>query len=238
LDDEEPFVSFKKPALDIQPTTLWDYPSQHYGTKMQGRADYRGATPSYVIWNLLKRYTREGDLVVDPFCGSGTTLDVCTDLGRSGRGFDLHQIHPDVVIADARQLPLADDSVDFVFADPPYSTNLKYSDDGRCIGRLSAYKSGYFEAMADVLDEMYRVLKPRRYLGIYVCDCWSKKEGFVPIGSMLQLMMAERFKLIDHISIVRRNKQLKQGNRRAETIKSNTFMRGFNHLLIAKKVVD
>ena len=128
--------------------------------------------------------------------------------------------------------------MDFVFADPPYSTNLKYSEDGRCIGRLSAYKSGYFEAMAEVFDEMHRVLRPNRYLGIYVCDCWSKKEGFVPIGSMLQLIMAERFKLIDHISIVRRNKQLKQGNRRAETIKSNTFMRGFNHLIIAKKVTD
>ena len=69
-------MKFKKPVLEIKPTTLWDYPSQHYGRGMQGRADYRGATPSYVIWNLLKRYTREGDVVVDPFCGSGTTLDV------------------------------------------------------------------------------------------------------------------------------------------------------------------
>ena len=55
---------------------------------------------------------------------------------------------------------------------------------------------------------------------------------------MLQLMLSERFKLIDHISVVRRNKQLKQGNRRAETLKSNSFMRGFNHLIIAKKEVD
>lgn len=231
------FVKFKKPVLEIQPTTLWDYPSQHYGRGMQGRADYKGATPSYVIWNLLKRYTREGDVVVDPFCGSGTTLDVCTDLDRRGKGFDLQRIHPEVEIADARALPIADESVDFVFADPPYSTNLKYSDDDRCIGKLSAYRSGYFEAMGEVFDEIHRVLKPKRYLGIYVCDCYSKKDGFVPIGSMLQLMLSERFKLIDHISVVRRNKQLKQGNRRAATLKSNSFMRGFNHLIIAKKDV-
>ena len=38
------FVKFKKPVLEIQPTTLWDYPSQHYGRGMQGRADYRGNT--------------------------------------------------------------------------------------------------------------------------------------------------------------------------------------------------
>ena len=65
----------RKPPLTVQPTTLWDYPSQHYGGKSQGSARYRGATPSYVIWNLLSRYTREGDLVVDPMCdalGPGT----------------------------------------------------------------------------------------------------------------------------------------------------------------------
>ena len=95
-----------KPELRVQPTTLWDYPSQHYGTGMQGDRDYRGATPSYVIWNLLTRYTRAGDLVVDPFCGSGTTLDVCRDLDRKGRGFDLAPYRDDIERADARTPPL------------------------------------------------------------------------------------------------------------------------------------
>lgn len=205
---------------------------------MQGRADYRGATPSYVIWNLLQRYTRTGDLVVDPFCGSGTTLDVCADLERVGRGFDLQRIHPDVQLADARQLPLEDASADFIFADPPYSDNLKYSDDKRCIGKLSAYGDEYFQAMGEVLDEMYRVLKPRRYLGIYICDVFAKKRGFIPIGSILLMMMSERFRIVDHVCVVRRNKHLKQGNRRGEVVRSNTFMRGFNHLIIAKKEGD
>ena len=202
---------------------------------MQGRADYRGATPSYVIWNLLQRYTREGDVVVDPFCGSGTTLDVCADLDRVGKGFDLQKIHPDVVLADARDLPLKNESADFIFADPPYSDNLKYSDDDRCIGKLSAFGDHYFQALADTLDEMYRVLKPRRYMGIYICDVWAKKKGFIPIGSVLLMMMAERFRVVDHVCVVRHNKQLKQGNRRSEALRSNTFMRGFNHLIIAKK---
>ena len=228
-------MSKKKPDLFIEPTTLWTYPSQHYGRKMQGRADYRGATPSYVIWNLLQRYTRVGDVVMDPFCGSGTTLDVCADLERRGLGFDLQKIHPEVTVADARGLPIENESVDFIFADPPYSDNLVYSDDRRCIGKLSAYEDGYFSAMNEVLDEMYRVLKPRRFLGIYICDVWSKKKGFVPIGSILLMMMAERFRVVDHVSVVRHNKHLKHGNRRSEALRSNSFMRGFNHLIIAKK---
>ena len=79
-----------RPPLSVFPTTLWEYPSQHYdwtdadGRRhvMQGDKDYAGATPSWVIWQLLMRYTRETDRVVDPFCGSGTTIDVCRSLGR------------------------------------------------------------------------------------------------------------------------------------------------------------
>src|SRR3990167_1101468 len=71
---------FERPALSPQVTTLWDYPSQHYGDEEQGDKAYKGATPSYVIWNVVHRYTAAGETVVDPFCGSGTTLDVCRDL--------------------------------------------------------------------------------------------------------------------------------------------------------------
>ena len=60
------------------PTTLWEYPSQHYdwtdaeGRRhtMQGDKDYAGATPSWEIWQLLMRYSRENDRVIDPMCGS------------------------------------------------------------------------------------------------------------------------------------------------------------------------
>jgi DNA modification methylase len=37
----------------------------------------------------VERYTKPGDLIVDPFCGSGTTLDVAKDTGRRARGFDV-----------------------------------------------------------------------------------------------------------------------------------------------------
>src|SRR4051812_43094509 len=97
---------YKKPKLTLQTSTLWDYPSQHYGEGMQGDRKYKGATPSYVIWNLLMRYTRPGDVVVDPFCGSGTTLDVCHDLKRQGLGFDIAPYRRDIKQADARHLPL------------------------------------------------------------------------------------------------------------------------------------
>ena len=137
-----PYVRFrplpKKPALVVQPTTLWDYPSQHYGTGQQGSSSYRGATPSYVIWNCIQRYTAAGDVVIDPFCGSGTTLDVCADTARVGHGFDIAPFRDDIVRADARKLPVDDGMAKLVFFDPPYADNLAYSDDPKCIGKLTA----------------------------------------------------------------------------------------------------
>lgn len=228
---------YRKPPLTVQTTTLWDYPSQHYGPGMQGDARYIGATPSYVIWNLLTRYTRENDLVVDPFCGSGTTLDVCQDLGRRGRGFDLAPHRPDIEASDARSLPLEAGTVDFVFMDPPYSDNVKYSDDPRCIGRINATDEAYFEALDAVFGEAFRVMKDRRYMAVYICDYYNKKKGFVPIGLRCLELLSRRFVPIDHVCVVRHNKSLKLGNWHRAAEEDNFFLRGFNHLFIVKKVL-
>ena len=75
--------------LKIESTTLWDFPRQNYGSISHGDNKYNGVTPALVIWNLLQRYTKEGDLVVDPMCGSGTTLRVAKELNRNYIGMDI-----------------------------------------------------------------------------------------------------------------------------------------------------
>ncbi|HDP80953.1 MAG TPA: DNA methylase, partial [Spirochaetes bacterium] len=84
-----------KPPLRIQVSTLWEYPSQNYGSRPQGDQNYAGATPSYILWNLLNRYTARGQLVVDPMCGSGTTIDVCRDLERRVLAYDINPVRKD-----------------------------------------------------------------------------------------------------------------------------------------------
>lgn len=253
-----------RPPLRVFPSTLWEYPSQHYdawidesGTLrrsvhraapaapgMQGDKAYIGATPSWVVWQLLMRYTRPGDTIIDPMCGSGTTLDVCTDLGRTGVGFDLAPSRSDIRRADARRLPLADGAADFVFIDPPYSTHVDYSDDPACIGRLDAGGDddgrAYYAAMDAVLGEAHRVLKDRRYLGVYVSDSFRKRKGraggqFMPIGFELFALLRARFKPVDVVCVVRHNRKLDLGNWRKAAEEGNFFLRGFNYLLIMKK---
>ncbi|MDA0667249.1 MAG: DNA methyltransferase [Planctomycetota bacterium] len=221
------------PKLSLQTTTLWEYPSQHYGDGEQGSKDYRGATPSYIIWNLLQRYTKKNDLVVDPFCGSGTTLDVAADMKRKALGYDLQPHHPRVIRADARDLPLENNKADFVFMDPPYGDNLTYSGLPECIGELPATDPRYLEAFEHVFNEAARILRPGRYLAVYVSDVW-KSAAFVPIGSIFSEMLAQRFLPVDHIVVARGNKDLEKGNYHKAAEEENFFLRGFNHLLIFK----
>jgi len=240
--DSRPFnkPQFKKPALKSQVTTLWDYPSQDYGDQPQGIPGYVGATPSYIIWNLLDRYTNKNDLVVDCFCGSGTTLDVARDLGRRALGYDIHPARKDIFKVDARKLPPElSGKADLVFIDPPYSTHIDYGPDPRDIGKRSAKSGEYYAAMDDVFGEIHRILKPGGTLGLYVSDSYEHKEGagkFYPLGfELFSRLLKHGFTPVDVVSVVRHNKTLDMGNYRKAADDGNFFLRGFNYLFIMRK---
>lgn len=221
----------------LEATTLWDFPAQNYGGGKQGDTAYVGATPSHIVWNLLKRYTREGELVVDPMAGSGTTLDVARELGRRALGYDVNPTRPDIFRVDSRKLPLEDGKAAFVFVDPPYSTHVDYSDDPRCIGKLDAAGGEYYEAMEKVIGEIARVLAPGRHMGLYVSDSYVKGKGFYPIGFELFEILRRYFQPVDIVSVVRRNRTLEMGNYRKAAEEGGFFLRGFNYLFIMQKPV-
>lgn len=51
-----------------------------------------GATfPEKLINRLIRIYTKEGDLVLDPFLGTGTTLEACRNTNRQGIGIELNE---------------------------------------------------------------------------------------------------------------------------------------------------
>jgi len=60
--------------------------------------------PEYLISELLKLLTKEGDIVLDPFIGSGTTAVACKKLNRKYIGFDLNPKY--IEIAKKRLLKL------------------------------------------------------------------------------------------------------------------------------------
>lgn len=61
-------------------TDLVEWPNGHQFVK-----------PLSLMERLVRIYTKPGDVVLDPFCGSGRTLQACKNLGRTFIGIDIDQ---------------------------------------------------------------------------------------------------------------------------------------------------
>ena len=48
--------------------------------------------PVAVLKKLIEIFTDEGDVVIDPCCGSGSTLRAAFEMGRNAYGFEIDRI--------------------------------------------------------------------------------------------------------------------------------------------------
>jgi len=74
--------------FELEGTTVWSYP--HRGNWATHKGDYRGNWPPQMARNIILRYSKPGDLVLDQMCGSGTTLVECKLTGRNAIGVDIN----------------------------------------------------------------------------------------------------------------------------------------------------
>ncbi len=218
----------------LQATTVWSFPSR--GAWATHDPSYRGNWSPYIPRNLILKYTKPGDLVLDQMCGGGTTLVEAKLLGRDAIGVD---INPDAVattldrldlgplleppwreftdrpprvrafVGDARRLDaVADDSVDLVATHPPYAYIIPYSRE-RLAGDLSAVHSvdDYSRDMADVARESFRVLKPGRHCAVLIGDARKHKHQ-IPISfRVFQAFLDSGFVLREHVIKIQHHMQ-------------------------------
>jgi DNA modification methylase len=221
----------------IEATTFWDFPRQSYGATPKGDNKYAGVTPALIIYNLVWRYTDPGDLVVDPMCGSGTTIDVCREEGRRAIGYDITPVRSDIIQNDARNIPLANDSVDMVFIDSPYGDNLRYSDHPDNIGNISSESEKFYDELEKVMSESYRILKDGKTLGWLIGDQWVKHR-FTPVGFMIYNRLCKYFEPLDMICVSRRGQSSHTGPWFNRARRFNFYLRGFKYLIIVKKTTQ
>ena len=129
----------------LENTTIWGFKER--GNWATHKGDYRGNCPPQVPRNLILKYTKENDVVLDPFCGSGTAMIECKLLNRKGLGIDVNiealqiarkrlkfkcntNFEPKLLRANSINLQkvIPDEKIDFIFAHPPYANIIKYSD--------------------------------------------------------------------------------------------------------------
>lgn len=180
----------------LETTSIWSFKDR--GNWATHNSKYPGNWSPYIPRNLILRYTKEGDTVLDPFLGSGTTLIETKLLKRRGIGIDInpHSIkiaeknlcfninndyHPIIYNLDSRNLiSIEDDSIDLICAHPPYANIIKYSNDIE--GDLSLLDiNDFLIEITKVAKELYRVLRKNKYCAILIGDT-RKNKHVIPLG--------------------------------------------------------
>ncbi|MEM0238461.1 MAG: DNA methyltransferase [Ignisphaera sp.] len=108
--------------------------------------------PEALVADFLRFFTREGDWVLDPFLGSGTTLVVCAQMNRNGIGIEIAphwaklaeeriaaaranlfiSTTQKVIVGDAADIDRMDiPPINFVITSPPYWCTLRTKGDMR-----------------------------------------------------------------------------------------------------------
>lgn len=83
-DDGEVILGKEKKGVPL--TDVWNIP--YLNPKAKERTGYPTQKPILLLEQIIKITTDEGDVVLDPFCGSGTTLVAAKILNRKFIGID------------------------------------------------------------------------------------------------------------------------------------------------------
>jgi len=169
------------------------------------KAEYWGNFIPQIPNQFLRRYTKKGEWVLDPFAGSGTTLIECKRLGRNGIGIELN---PDVakIAKDNLKKEISSagsitkiitgnsctvdlkvelkkegiDSVQFIIMHPPYWDIIKFSKMKNDLSNAETVKD-FLKMFGTVIDNTSPFLDKGRFLAIVIGDKYSSGE-WIPLG--------------------------------------------------------
>lgn len=236
--------------FELEMTTHWSFPKR--GSWATHDAKWRGNWSPYIPRNIILRYSKEGDLVLDQFAGGGTTLVEAKLLNRNIIGVDINDIAIERCInktsfvhegakgqvyikkGDARSLSFIDnESIDLICTHPPYANIIKYSEDIKeDISRLKI--EDFLEEMRKVASESYRVLKTGKYCAVLMGD--TRKHGcMIPLAfNVMQKFIDEGFTLKE--TIIKEQHNCKAtGYWKTNSIKYNFLLIAHEYLFVFRK---
>ena len=158
-----PEESKPKPFKPI-PFTLWNFSKcdDRFGV-----ADFPGRIPGQIVQNVLHYYTNEGDFIVDPMAGSGTTFDVCALMNRRCLCLDVDPIRSDIIKHDIREgFPDETRNCDLIFLDPPYFKKLAKKERYNHIGN----RKEWLEFVQKLAKDCFEALHPKGIVALLISD--------------------------------------------------------------------
>ncbi|MCD6098824.1 DNA methyltransferase [bacterium] len=183
---------------------------------------------------MMLRYTKKGDWVLDTFVGSGTTLIECKRLGRNGIGIELNQevaqkakelidkeynrykVTTEVITGDSKTINIKEvlekhkiNQVQLLIMHPPYYDIIKFSKDEKDLSNAKNTKE-FLKMFGEVVDNATPFLEKGRYFALVIGDKYSKGE-WIPLGFYCMQEVLKRRYLLK--SIIVKNFEETRGKR-------------------------
>lgn len=168
---------------------------------------------------MLRRYTKKNEWILDAFLGSGTSLIECRRLGRNGIGIELQEkvielakeninnefnkynIKTEIFQGDSTEINYEEilnkvgiKQIQFLIMHPPYWDIIKFSEDKRDLSNANNIHE-FIEKIGILVDKTYKILEKDRYFAFVIGDKYSNGE-WVPLGFYcMQEIMKRKYKL-------------------------------------------
>ncbi|MDA1353326.1 MAG: DNA methyltransferase [bacterium] len=197
--------------------SLWtgmkrDRSSTHHG-------DYWGNFIPQIPQQMLERYTKKGDWIIDPFLGSGTSLIECKRMGRNGIGIELqdetmalaqkriedtenpYDIKTELVLGnsvktDYRELcdKLGIPSIQMAILHPPYWDIIQFSNRKKDLSNAESIDE-YMQKLWKTAWGINQILEPNRHMILVISDKYESGE-WIPMGfKAMETILKLPFKL-------------------------------------------
>ncbi len=152
---------------------------------------------------VIERFSNQGDVVLDPFCGFGTTVAAAQAMGRTGLGIEKDEdrarlaasritepsrvLHASALDLEQLELP----SADLIFTSPPYTSFREWSDEGF---------ASYWDDFERIFLGLAALLKPSGRLVVEMSNVRDESGRVRPVAFEGTLRLVERFEFLGEVA--------------------------------------
>lgn len=169
LSDSDKALASHAVDFEVPIYNLWTQASKSNDVSHFGNSEVRW------VDNLLYLYTQPFDIVIDPFAGGGSSIDICRKRFRRYLVGDRkpipareHEIRKHDLNTDGLLSPAQWPDVKLVYLDPPYwiQAALQYSDDPSDLGNMPLEQ--FNETLAGVVNGYAKKLKAGAHIALII----------------------------------------------------------------------
>ncbi|MFN3561796.1 MAG: DNA methyltransferase [Chloroherpetonaceae bacterium] len=215
-----------KSLTDIWTDSLWLIPSRDKSGAHT--AEYHGNFVPQIPRQMIQRYTKKGDVVLDAFLGSGTTLIESQRHGRHGIGIELlpevaqkakariesepnqYGVQNHIIVGDSSSVEvkraiqealsqIGREAIDLVILHPPYHDIIKFSDNSNDLSNKKTVED-FCDSFGKVIENTAEKLRAGHFLIIVIGDKYTDSE-WIPLGFLTMQEAMKRGFLLKSIVV-------------------------------------